>query len=510
MSERPPQDLLDRVEAMLGRRPRAWTRAVGGYSAAERWSLELPGGDRVFAKMAVTDDLAWRLRDEHANMTALPADLRCEVVGFQDGDRPLLVLEDLSGARWPPPWEPGDEEKVLAALERLWSAPRPGHLPGVDRLEWMFAGWERIAEDPEPFLSLGLVSREWLRDCLPALREAAAAAPLSGKDVLHMDVRSDNMCFDGDRVVLVDWNWASVGPRELDVACWLPSLRLEGGPLPEEVAPGLGVYASALSSYFADGAPQPPQPGAPTVRHFQLRQLRISLPWACRELGLPLPDRAWAMEEVSAADADLAAGAIDEAEWYRRVEEPLIDAYLSSDDPRAQSGKGGDETDWRWARELVLEVFPPRAAFLDVGCANGYLMESLHRWGAERGIDVEPYGLDISWRIAALARRRLPQWADRIFVGNALEWEPPRRFDVVQLGVDEVPVPRRRELLDRVLSGFLVPGGRAVLRAGRAGSGFDPERVLGEIGVRPDGIIESAHPRTGELRRTAWIAAPVA
>jgi 2-polyprenyl-3-methyl-5-hydroxy-6-metoxy-1,4-benzoquinol methylase len=56
---------------------------------------------------------------------------------------------------------------------------------------------------------------------------------------------------------------------------------------------------------------------------------------------------------------------------------------------------------WRWARELILDVFPPQATFLDVGCANGYLMESVARRGAERGVLVEPYGVDISGRIVA-------------------------------------------------------------------------------------------------------------
>src|SRR5260221_14485281 len=94
-------------------------------------------------------------------------------------------------------------------------------------------------------------------------------------------------------------------------------------------------------------------------------------------------------------------------------------------------------------------------------------MESVRRWGIERAIDVEPYGLDISWRLAALARQRLPHWADRIWVGNVAEWTPPRRFDVVHTGIDYVPQDRQRQLLGRLLGEFVVPGGRVVLRAPR-------------------------------------------
>ena len=91
----PPDDMLAGVEQLLGARPVAWQRATGGYSVAERWSLDLDDGRRVFAKLAPTEDLAWRLRDEHRNMTAIHADFRCEVLGWMDGERPLLVLEDV-------------------------------------------------------------------------------------------------------------------------------------------------------------------------------------------------------------------------------------------------------------------------------------------------------------------------------------------------------------------------------------------------------------------------------
>jgi hypothetical protein len=45
-------------------------------------------------------------------------------------------------------------------------------------------------------------------------------------------------------------------------------------------------------------------------------------------------------------------------------------------------------------------------------------MESVAAWCAERGLAIEPYGVDISPALAELARRRLPQWADRIWVGT--------------------------------------------------------------------------------------------
>jgi hypothetical protein len=78
-------------------------------------------------------------------------------------------------------------------------------------------------------------------------------------------------------------------------------------------------------------------------------------------------------------------------------------------------------------------------------------MESVHRWAAADGFAIEPHGLDISDGLAELAARRLPQWADRIWVGNALYWQPPRRFDYVRTGLEYVPTGRVVDLVDHLL-----------------------------------------------------------
>jgi hypothetical protein len=105
-----------------------------------------------------------------------------------------------------------------------------------------------------------------------------------------MDVRSDNLCFVGGRAVLVDWNLARRGNGRFDVAFWLPSLQLEGGPEPWEVLPDAGALAAAVAGFFAARAGLAPPAGAPTVRRFQRAQASVALPWAARELGLPTPD----------------------------------------------------------------------------------------------------------------------------------------------------------------------------------------------------------------------------
>ena len=180
-------------------------------------------------------------------------------------------------------------------------------------------------------------------------------------------------------------------------------------------------------------------------------------------------------------DADLEAGRISEHAWFDSVADVITSAYLATDDPRAQSGHKGDETHWEHARSLLVDAIDRDGTFLDVGCANGYLMESLVRWGAARGRRIEPYGLEISPELAALARHRLPDWADRIHDGNAIDWQPPMRFDLVRTGLEYVPGNRRRDLLARLLDQVVVPGGRLIVGV------FDEDRAV----VRGEPTVEA-------------------
>jgi SAM-dependent methyltransferase len=134
--------------------------------------------------------------------------------------------------------------------------------------------------------------------------------------------------------------------------------------------------------------------------------------------------------------------------------------YLESDDPRRQSGFGGDEARWEAARRPIVRAIDRGGTFLDVGCANGYLLESLVRWSPHA---LEPYGLDFSRRLVDVARARIPQWADRFYVGDALEWEPLRLFDFVRTELVYAPEESWREFAERLLTRAVAPGGRLIL-----------------------------------------------
>jgi hypothetical protein len=277
------------LASRLGARPLVQL-AGRGYTLMERWLVELPDGTRAFVKLAVDEPTAGFLRDEHRVYAHLEGNYLPRLLGWDDdGELPVLVLEDLSGAHWPPPWRSGDVELVRRALDELHAAPPPEGVPPLTHDE--LHTWREVESDPEPFLSLELCSAEWLDAALPELLAASKRCDVGGEALLHLDVRSDNICIADGRAVLVDWNWASVGNPLVDLAFWLPSLYMEGGPAPTQMLPDAGDLTAIVSGFFAPISGLPPPAGAPTVRPLQLAQLEVSLPWAVEALGLPPLDR---------------------------------------------------------------------------------------------------------------------------------------------------------------------------------------------------------------------------
>jgi hypothetical protein len=284
------ESTLRRVTAVLGWKPtQAHPVRGGGYTPAERWIVSAGEGLSAFVKIGVTPFTAEALRAEARSYRLLQGDFLPALIGFDDRDeRPLLVLESLDHGYWPPPWRPGDVERVLEMLARVAAVrPSSADLPSLEDMRAEFSSWTEVERDPIPFLSLGLCSRGWLARALPTLLRAEAAAVLDGDDLVHGDVRSDNLCLLPDRALLVDWNFACRGNARLDRAAAAPSIAAEGGPSPDELLPGEPELVSAIAGFFAARAGLPRIADAPRVRWVQQRQLVQALPWATRVLGLP-------------------------------------------------------------------------------------------------------------------------------------------------------------------------------------------------------------------------------
>ncbi|MFH1374321.1 MAG: class I SAM-dependent methyltransferase [bacterium] len=152
------------------------------------------------------------------------------------------------------------------------------------------------------------------------------------------------------------------------------------------------------------------------------------------------------------------------AEFIRRLNE-LEESYLATDDPIRQSGFGGGPKRWRAEREPILDAVTTDGDLLDIGCANGYLLQCLTAWGRERGVTLTPYGLDFSSKLIELARRRLSEYAANFYVGNAWDWQPPRRFKYVYTVYDCVLEEYLEEYVHRLLTRVVDKDGRLIIGA---------------------------------------------
>ena len=199
--------------------------------------------------------------------------------------------------------------------------------------------------------------------------------------------------------------------------------------------------------------------------------------------------------------------------FYDGVRGSLEGPYLSADDLRGGSGFRGDAGRWERARRPIASAVDRDGTFLDVGCANGLLVESLVAWTGEDGRRIEPYGLDLIPSLAALARKRLPRWKSSISVGNVMHWEPPFRFDFVRTEPRYVPRDRRRELVERLLGLYLVPGGRLILCSYNSSRRHQPRAepvgdALRTWGYGVAGESEGIDTNGAVITRVAWTNAP--
>ena len=186
----------------------------------------------------------------------------------------------------------------------------------------------------------------------------------------------------------------------------------------------------------------------------------------------------------------------------------LESSYLIEKDPIKQSGFGGGAKRWRAEREPILDAIEADGDLLDMGCANGYQLECLMAWGQER--EITPHGLDQGEGLIQLARRRLPNFAANFHLGNAWDWQPPRRYHHVYTLCDCVPHDYLEEYLRRVLHQVVAPGGRLILGAygnrSRDQSPLNTASFLRSLGFAVAGSTAGGDP---PITSFAWMDRPL-
>jgi len=75
-------------------------------------------------------------------------------------------------------------------------------------------------------------------------------------------------------------------------------------------------------------------------------------------------------------------------DWFDSLHKELETAYLQHTEPWKQSGFSGPEDRWVSCRKPIADCIEANGAFLDIGCANGYLLECVMNWLKEKNLSV--------------------------------------------------------------------------------------------------------------------------
>ena len=296
-----PQPVREAIERVCGAPVIEARTQPGGFSPGVAARVRCSDGARRFVKAASADVNADTPR-LHRQEARVLADLDPLIVTGQlpvprlHGTAELgpwfaLVIEDVDGRQPALPWQDGELDEVLTAVDRLAGALTPAPPTAVPAVaEYLgedFTGWRTLSGTPgddriDP----------WSRARLPELAglEATWATHAAGQTLLHADIRADNLLLTSDGVKVVDWPHACHGAAFADLVFFAPSVAMQGGPEPAALlarsrtgrdasGDALAAVVCALSGYFTERSLRPPPPGLPTVRQFQAAQGEVTRRW---------------------------------------------------------------------------------------------------------------------------------------------------------------------------------------------------------------------------------------
>lgn len=307
------------MSSTLGSRVVRAARTYGGYTPSATFRLALEDGRRAFFKgtypLPAGSGVRWMLEPEERVYRRLGRYIRPWAPAYIGSVRTVgwhaLVLEDVRGESVLP-WTSAKARRAARSYAGFHRATHGRRLPAwLSRTQHRDFGvyWGRLAREDGGLERVATLAgsrageaRGWLGKAVPLL-EGAERRLVRAREpfvLMHFDTRSDNVRLDGDLLRMFDWPFASVGPHEFDLAAFAQSVEAEGGPACEvvaawydEVLPLRGSLLAAsmagIAGYFADRAPRPPLAGLPRLRSIQRCQLKASLRWAARLLGLPRP-----------------------------------------------------------------------------------------------------------------------------------------------------------------------------------------------------------------------------
>lgn len=227
-----PREVTARIEQVLGSPVAGAFSQPGGFSEGLAARVHLANGKRVFIKAAsslVAPAVANFHRREIAVSQRLPAEAPTPRLldAYDDGTWVVLVFEEIPGRLPAQPWQPDELDRVLTAVTDMAEVLTPSPMDEAILSKPRLGGWLEIAADAATRAKVEKLS-PWAAHHLDELVALEHNASLVGSTLLHGDLYPFNIMLTADRVFVVDWPHAWVGPRHCDAVTLLSSASLSG------------------------------------------------------------------------------------------------------------------------------------------------------------------------------------------------------------------------------------------------------------------------------------------
>jgi aminoglycoside phosphotransferase (APT) family kinase protein len=298
-----PKHLQQAISARLGSPVSVARSAGGGFTRAFAAVLTTSAGLSVFVKAApLKDPNSGAYAREAAITAALPSAITTArpLWTMVESDWFVLCLEAVDGRVPALPWAPSELEAALSAWSTAAAALaepsdellRAGVPPLAEIVRAEMSWWSEIESGREPFprTAWETVAQDRLQD-LVAL-EGGLPDLVTGRGVMHGDLRIDNILIDADRQAwLCDWTWPCAGAPWFDTVTLLVSAYASGldadAYLSDWNAPASGVDGAlaALAGYWLVRADGGPSSASPHSRQHQLFSGRQALAWLADRRG---------------------------------------------------------------------------------------------------------------------------------------------------------------------------------------------------------------------------------
>ena len=180
---------------------------------------------------------------------------------------------------------------------------------------------------------------------------------------------------------------------------------------------------------------------------------------------MPLPEQGDALQDPASrafAPTRMELETPVSASFLRRLQAMEL-SYVTQDTPLRQCGFSGNELRWKEQRSPIIQAIEGDGDLLNLGCANGYLLESLVHWAQLKDVFITPHGVDAGTKLIAFARARHNVVRTNFHVGNVWDWAPPRKYRYVYTSTELVHQEYLPQYLARVKHTMVEVGGRLIV-----------------------------------------------